>query len=460
MKIRRIVTGYNAAGRAVVKTDEQLTAAPRVGAGIKGCEIWSTDQMPVENSAAADAAQRAGLVEHNKIVGNGGGTTFRINEWAPGHARFTHRTETVECAIKYPVIAVGDQSRFEDYYDTGSHTGGAKFMSDSAREESTAAFEPSSYAIHQSVIEGPENYTDLDQPRQRPYQAATDDWAVQVSPPNAVSRRIARWPGMAVEIVQATRRGRIDYHFCAPMHMLVVHDRDVRHGGSAVIEGLPKATLQDCSQKLVLVPAGHIYHDWHEPRTLSRVVFVYFDPGQLAVIPELRLWSSSLAPRLYFEDGVLIETALKLATLIESGGSDQRFYAHALGVVLAHELIKTGRDGAPPKATGGLAAWQRRKALAYIDQHLCESISLEALAELVGLSACYFCRAFGQSLGMPPRRYQLSRRIERAKALLAKHAASVTEVGLTVGYNDASAFCTAFRRITGLTPTAYRRSPS
>ena len=39
MKVRRIVTGYNAAGKAVVKTDERLTAVPRVGAGIKGCEI-------------------------------------------------------------------------------------------------------------------------------------------------------------------------------------------------------------------------------------------------------------------------------------------------------------------------------------------------------------------------------------------------------------------------------------
>ena len=330
-------------------------------------------------------------------------------------------------------------------------------MSDSAREGHTTAFEPSSYPMCQSVVADPENYTDLDQPRQRPHQAATDDWIVQVSPPDAVSRRIARWPGMAVEIVQASRRGRIDYHFCAPVHMLVVHDRDVRHDGSADIEGLPKSTLQDCSRKLVLVPAGHRYHDWHEPRTLSRLVFIYFDPGRLAVIPELELWSSSLAPRLFFEDGVLLETALKLATLIESGGSDQRFYAQALGVVLAHELLNPGRYAAHPQAGGGLAAWQRRKALAYIEEHLAESISLEALAELVGLSACYFCRAFCQSLGIPPQRYQLSRRIERAKALLAKHAASVTDVGLTVGYHDASAFCTAFRRITGLTPTAYRR---
>jgi hypothetical protein len=68
MKVRRMVTGYNAAGKAVVKTDEQLSAVPRVGAGIKGCETWSTDAMPVDNSAAAEAAQRVGLVEQNKIV--------------------------------------------------------------------------------------------------------------------------------------------------------------------------------------------------------------------------------------------------------------------------------------------------------------------------------------------------------------------------------------------------------
>jgi AraC family transcriptional regulator len=162
---------------------------------------------------------------------------------------------------------------------------------------------------------------------------------------------------------------------------------------------------------------------------------------------------------LFFEDGALVETALKLAALIENGGSDHR-YAEALGVVLAHELTRMtiSRDGAPVRIGGGLAAWQRRKAVAYIEERLAEPISLAALADLVGLSSCYFCRAFRRSFGMPPQRYQLAKRVERAKALLAKHAASVTDVGLSVGYNDASAFCTAFRRVTGLTPSAYRRS--
>ena len=62
MNVRRIVTGHNAAGKAVVRTDEQITAVPRIGAGISGCEIWSTDQTPIDNSAAAEAAQRAGLL--------------------------------------------------------------------------------------------------------------------------------------------------------------------------------------------------------------------------------------------------------------------------------------------------------------------------------------------------------------------------------------------------------------
>ncbi len=100
-KIRRIVTGHNASGQSVVKTDELVTGAARFG-GITGCEIWSTDQMPVDNSAAADAAQRAGFVKHivPNYVGTGGGTTFRINEILPGNERFTHRTETVDYCIQ------------------------------------------------------------------------------------------------------------------------------------------------------------------------------------------------------------------------------------------------------------------------------------------------------------------------------------------------------------------------
>jgi quercetin dioxygenase-like cupin family protein len=98
LKVRRVVIGYNADGKAVVKTDEQLGAVSRGGvAGVFGCEMWSTDQMPIDNSSAADAAQRAGFVPQNRnYVGTGGGALLRIDEFAPGAARFTHRTETLD----------------------------------------------------------------------------------------------------------------------------------------------------------------------------------------------------------------------------------------------------------------------------------------------------------------------------------------------------------------------------
>jgi AraC family transcriptional regulator len=331
-------------------------------------------------------------------------------------------------------------------------------MSDSAREEHATAVPP---AFELGAPPETENHIDRNGPRELSRNTRhAADWVVQVSPRDAVSRRSASGSGVAVEILEDKRRGRIDYRYCSPLHMLVLHERGIRHDGCTVIEGLAKSTLQDCSRKLVFVPAGHKYHDWHEPRTLARVVFFYFNPAQLAISPGLSNSRTSRTPLIFFEDNALMQTALKLATLIESGGSDHRLYLEALGVVLAHELIRinSGAHSADAQPNGGLAAWQRRKAVAYIEEHLAEPISLEALARLVDLSACYFCRAFRQSLGMPPQRYQLSQRIERAKTLLAKRAASVTDVGLAVGYNDTSAFCTAFRRATGLTPSAYRRN--
>ena len=100
LQVRRVVTGHDVNGKAVVVSDERLTAVPRrIGANITGCEIWSTDGMPVDNSREADAAQRAGFVTRHNYVGSGEGTTCRITEFAPGHGPFPHRTETVDYAI-------------------------------------------------------------------------------------------------------------------------------------------------------------------------------------------------------------------------------------------------------------------------------------------------------------------------------------------------------------------------
>ena len=68
LEVRRIVTGHDANGKAVVKTDERLPAVPRLGRPhIAGCEIWSTDKMPVDNPRRR-ARQRSGPASSNATI--------------------------------------------------------------------------------------------------------------------------------------------------------------------------------------------------------------------------------------------------------------------------------------------------------------------------------------------------------------------------------------------------------
>jgi quercetin dioxygenase-like cupin family protein len=101
MQVRRIVTGHDANGRAMVATDETFgTTASPTRPGISRVEVWSTDKMPADNSeGTAGDAQRTGFVKRYNYVGNGQGTVIRVTEFAPGSPKFMHRTETVDYAI-------------------------------------------------------------------------------------------------------------------------------------------------------------------------------------------------------------------------------------------------------------------------------------------------------------------------------------------------------------------------
>lgn len=283
---------------------------------------------------------------------------------------------------------------------------------------------------------------------------------VEVHPANAATRHAVAWQGMAAEIVQATGPGRIEFRFRGPLHLLAVCERGVRSDGASFVEGLPRSTLRDATRRLTFVPAGHAYGEWHEQRVPTRMVYFYFDPASLPAPSEAGAAAPALAPRLLFEDAALFDLSAKVGRLIGTAGADGSRYLEALGTVLAHDLVQldAGAQRLAARARGGLAAWQQHAVTAYIEDHLAEPIALATLARLAGLSPAYFCRAFHQSFGLPPHRYHNHRRIEHAKRLLAAPAASVTDVGLTVGYNETSAFSAAFHRTTGLTPTAYRRT--
>src|SRR3954467_14223614 len=109
----------------------------------------------------------------------------------------------------------------------------------------------------------------------RPSSPNATGAAVEIFPSNAVSRRAVTWNGMTAEIVQATTRNKIELHFRAPVHLLVVCERGIRRNGETFVEGLPRSALRDQTRKLTFVPAGHDYFEWqatppfHPPLSFS-----------------------------------------------------------------------------------------------------------------------------------------------------------------------------------------------
>jgi AraC family transcriptional regulator len=290
-----------------------------------------------------------------------------------------------------------------------------------------------------------------------PQPAMDTPTGVEIFPASMVRRRIATWNGIRVESLELTRLERFECRVKSSSHILIMAERGERDDGETVVDGIQRSTQREFGHKLHFIPAGHCFHGWQDPRVLMRSTFVYIDPEGPLLDPELHFSEIEFKPRLFFFDRDIWETALKLKTLIEHPASSG--YAEALGLVLAHELIRSHRgDSVAPILRGGLASWQKKKVTDYIEAHLSENISLRQLAAVAQLSPYHFARAFKQSFGTPPHHYHMSRRIERAKAILEGPARTVTEVGVMLGFSETSSFTASFRRSVGVTPTNYRRS--
>lgn len=95
-------------------------------------------------------------------------------------------------------------------------------------------------------------------------------------------------------------------------------------------------------------------------------------------------------------------------------------------------------------------------ALDYINAHLCETVTLEQIAENCHLSKYHLCHRFRSELGMTVMQYIFHQRHLRAKAALLETRESISAIAMENGYSSASHFCSLFRKEEGLSPSAFR----
>ena len=95
-----------------------------------------------------------------------------------------------------------------------------------------------------------------------------------------------------------------------------------------------------------------------------------------------------------------------------------------------------------------------------VDARYREPLDVRAVARAAHLSPAHFSREFRRAFGEPPHKYLLTRRLERAAALLRNTDRTVADICLAVGLRSVGSFTTSFGRAFGLSPTAYRAAHS
>jgi AraC-like DNA-binding protein len=126
------------------------------------------------------------------------------------------------------------------------------------------------------------------------------------------------------------------------------------------------------------------------------------------------------------------------------------FHAHVLA---AYGGVPSG--GSFSRA--GLAPWQLRRAIEFIEANLAGDPSIASLAGECGLSQSHFARAFRQAMGIPPHRWLMQRRLERAKKLLLEGELGLPDIALTCGFADQSHMNRYFVRAEGYSPRKWRQ---
>jgi AraC-like DNA-binding protein len=159
-------------------------------------------------------------------------------------------------------------------------------------------------------------------------------------------------------------------------------------------------------------------------------------------------------PRLRFADDRIWTLVKLLSDVVYDSDPSTQLYGDGLTVAIAARLFAEAPQAEADSK--GLAPWQLRRVVEYLDAHLPKRVDLADLAVLAGLSQPHFSRAFKASTGLAPYQWQLDARIRRAQALLIDTSLSLDQLAEATGFADPVHFGRTFRKLTGATPAAWR----
>ena len=172
--------------------------------------------------------------------------------------------------------------------------------------------------------------------------------------------------------------------------------------------------------------------------------------------------SFEIAPSFNTPDPHIERIGMSLLSEMKTRGLGGELLAESLANVLALHVLRghSSLGRASRRRVGSEGGYSRRsleRATDYINDNLSRKLTLAEIAEAAHMSPHHFARSFKKDTGLPPHRYVIRQRVERAKALLANTDLTVFEVARAVGFANHSHLSSHVRRLLGVSPGALRR---
>jgi AraC family transcriptional regulator len=226
-----------------------------------------------------------------------------------------------------------------------------------------------------------------------------------------------------------------------------------RRDGKAFVKGMTRPGT------VTVIPAGSSSR-WDIYQPLS-VVQLYLPQATLARVAQEAAAAApgDLVEQTAHPDAVTARLLLSAADALEGNAALDALFRHQLTDLLATRLL-AAYAGAQPRVqpvTGGLSPKVLARAIERLHSGSDGDVSLAALAVDAGVSRFHFCRAFKESTGLSPHAWLRQHRLEQAMNMLRDTDVSVVSVAAALGYSSQTAFAAAFRKLTGETPSEWRR---
>ena len=138
---------------------------------------------------------------------------------------------------------------------------------------------------------------------------------------------------------------------------------------------------------------------------------------------------------------------------------DDRRMNEARTSSLLYSMLMTLLEHSGAAGAGGIGNPVVDSAIAYIQSHLTDKLSVDEIAASAGYSSSYFSHIFAEETGMSPYQFVVRSRVEQAQQLLKTTRLTVQEIAFQCGFNSAANFCYTFRKMSGISPHEYRNRP-